>query len=291
MNVNDKIILVTGATGQQGGAVTRHLLADGWQVRAVSRDPGADKARWLRELGLEIKRGDLTSPGVVAQAMEGVYGVFAMGTPFEHGVEHEIEQGTTLGEAAKAAGVKHYIYSSVGGADRQSGVPHFVSKWQVEEHLRSLELPLTVLRPAFFMENLLGRATQRSEQGRTIAMPLAPETRLQMIAVDDIGGLTAALFAQPQRFIGTALEIAGDELTMPEAAARLAAALDERVEYERIPYATVRQQSNDMALMYEWFEHNGYRADIDDLRNLYPNLHTFAAWAGETATTALNEAA
>jgi uncharacterized protein YbjT (DUF2867 family) len=291
MNVKDKIILVTGATGQQGGAVTRHLLANGWQVRAVSRDPGADKARWLRELGLEIKRGDLTSPGVVAQAMEGVYGVFAMGTPFEHGIEHEIEQGTTLAEAAKAAGVKHYVYSSVGGADRQSGVPHFVSKWQVEEHLRSLDLPLTVVRPVFFMENLLGRTTQRGEQGRTIAMPLAPETRLQMIAVDDIGGLTAAVFAQPQRFIGTALEIAGDDLTMPDAAARLAAALDERVEYERIPYAAVRQHSNDMALMYEWFDHNGYTAGIDDLRNLYPHLRTFADWAGETATRALKEAA
>jgi uncharacterized protein YbjT (DUF2867 family) len=291
MNRSDKTILVTGATGRQGGAVTRHLLDAGWHVRVISRDPGAAKARPLRELGLELMRGDLTDARSLPRALEGVYGVFGVGTPYEFGVENEVEQGVTLGDAAAAAGVEHFIYSSVGGAERHTGIPHFGGKSHVEEHLRRRGLPLTVVRPVFFMENLLGWSTARSERGLSITMPLDERTRLQMIAVDDIGGIVATMFGDPQRFIGGAWELAGDQLTMPQAAAELGQALSEPVGYERTSYDDVRRSSEDAALMYEWFDRAGYQADIAAVRGIYADLHDFAAWARETAAGALRHAA
>jgi uncharacterized protein YbjT (DUF2867 family) len=116
-------ILVAGATGRQGGAVVRHLRDGGFAVRALTRDPESDKARALREGGAEVARGDLNDAATLGPALEGVYGVFSMATPFEQGMDAEVRQGTTLGDAAQAAGVKHYVYSSVGGAERHSGVP------------------------------------------------------------------------------------------------------------------------------------------------------------------------
>jgi len=186
-------ILVAGATGQQGGAVARHLREGGFAVRALTRDPDGDKAQALRAGGSEVVRGDLSDRASLDAALEGVYGVFSMATPFEQGMDAEVLQGKTLGDAARAAGVRHYVYSSVGGAERRSGVPHFETKWQVEEHLRSLDLPMTIVRPVYFFENFGGWGLQPQEggEGYTLAMPLSPDATLQSVAVDDIGAFAA----------------------------------------------------------------------------------------------------
>ena len=275
---SDKTILVTGITGQQGGAVARRLHADGWRVRGLTRDPDAERARPARELGVELVAGDLTDEPSLAAPLAGVYGVFAMATPFEKGMENEVAQGNTLGNVAAVAGVKHYVYSSVASANRKTGIPHFDSKALVEEHLKHLDLPLTIIRPVYFMENLVTWAAQHNDEGLIVPVPLSDTTRLQMIAVDDVAAIVALTFAQPEKYIGKAFDIAGDELTMPDAANVLGAAIGEPVRYVQVPWDTVRGQSEDICLMYEWFERKGYSVDIADVSKMYPELLDFRAW-------------
>jgi uncharacterized protein YbjT (DUF2867 family) len=285
---SDKTILVTGITGQQGGAVARRLHADGWRVRGLTRDPDSERARPARELGIELMTGDLTDEPSLAAPLAGVYGVFAMATPFEKGMENEVAQGNTLGNVAAAAGVKHYVYSSVASANRKTGIPHFDSKAIVEEHLKHLDLPLTIIRPVYFMENLVNWGA-RTDEGLIVPVPLSATTRLQMIAVDDVAAIAALVFAQPERYLGTAFDVAGDELTFPEAAAVVSAGLGEPVRYVQIPWQTLRDQNEDFYLMYDWFERTGYSVDIEDLRKAYPELLDFRAWVARGGARPLTE--
>lgn len=271
-------ILVAGATGQQGGAVTRHLLARGFAVRGITRDPDTAKAQWLRGAGVELVRADLTDRAVVDGLFDGVTGVFSVATPFEDGFDAEIAQGTTLGDAAKAAGVEHYVYSSVGGADRDSRVPHFETKWAIENHLRGLGLPLTIVRPVYFFENFAGWSLQPSGDGYSMAMPLSPDRSLQAVASDDIGAFVAMAFADPAVWVGREFELAGDERTLPAYAEAIAADIGARVDYVQVPWEGLREQSEDLYRMFDFFEREGYAADIAALREQYPGLHTFDGW-------------
>lgn len=216
-----KIILVTGATGQQGGAVAQSLLRQGQKIRVLTRNPA--KAAPLARAGADIVTGDLTDTTSLENALNGVHGVFAMSTPFEAGMDAEIRQGTMLADAAKRAGVVHYVYTSVGSANRNTGIPHFESKWKVEQHIRQLGLPATVLRPVWFMENF-GTYFRPSTEG-LLVLPLRPVTKLQMIAVKDIGEFGAAAFLRPTEFLGQTIDLAGDELTMPQVVIHLSRTL------------------------------------------------------------------
>ncbi len=290
---SDKTILVTGVTGMQGGAVARRLRADGWRVRGLTRDPGGKRTGSLRELGVEIVGGDLTDESSLVEPLRDVYGVFAMATPFEKGTGNEIAQGRTLGDVAARVGVRHYVYSSVGSADRKTGIPHFETKVAIEKHLDGLDLPLTIVRPVYFMENFLTFATQRTDEGLAIAVPLRGDTTLQMIAVDDVAAIVGIVFARPDRFIGKAFDVAGDELTFPAAALALGAAIGEPVRYVQVPWQALRDQNEDFYLMYDWFERKGYDVDIEDTRDLYPELLDFGAWLarGSAQTLATAQAA
>ncbi len=151
MAAQKKVFLVTGATGQQGGAVAQSLLGQGQKIRVLTPNP--DKAAKLAKAGAEVVKGDLTDSGSLERALQGVSGVFAMSTFLEAGMDAEVRQGIAPADAAKKANVLQYVYTSVGGADRNSGVPHFETKWTVEQHIRQLGLPATILRPVWFMEN------------------------------------------------------------------------------------------------------------------------------------------
>jgi uncharacterized protein YbjT (DUF2867 family) len=278
----DKTILVAGVTGRQGGAVARRLLADGWSVRGMSRQPDGARARAMQALGVEVVGADMTDRESLEPALRGAYGVFAMATPFEKGEPDEATQGRNLGDAAAAARVGHYVYSSVGGADRRTGIPHFESKAEIEAHLASLGLPLTIIRPVYFMENFVFFAMERAGVlGYRISMPLAPDRPLQSVAVDDIAGVAAAAFADPLAWIGDDLELAGDERTLPGYAAALSGRIRVPVDYVQVPFETVRARSEDQYLMYRWFQEAGYAADIPWLRTRYPGLRDFQTWLDE----------
>src|SRR5215208_2386624 len=184
-----RLILVSGATGQQGGAVARSLLEGGFGVRALTRDPEKSAGKELAGLGAEVASGDLEDASSIERVLDGVHGVFSVQQFFEAGYEGEVRQGVRLADAAKSAGVEHYVYSSVGSAHRETGIPHFESKWEVEEHVRGSGVSYTVLRPVFFMQNW--EFMREPILGGTLPQPHTPGKPFQMIDAEDIGEFVA----------------------------------------------------------------------------------------------------
>jgi uncharacterized protein YbjT (DUF2867 family) len=263
MNKTD-VVVVTGATGHQGGAVAHALLSQGYRVRAVTRKPESDLARALAAKGAEVVQADLDDSASLDRALAGGWGVFGVQNTWEAGVEHEEEQGKRLAERAKQAGIKHFVYTSVGSAHRKTGIPHFDNKWRVEEAVRGLGFPShVVIRPVFFMENFLSPWFKPAIDQGTLAMAVRPDTVLQMIAVEDIGKYGALAFEQHEKLNGQAIDIAGDQKTMPETAAILSKATGKPVAFQRVPIEEIRKFSEDYALMLEWFDRVGYDVDIN----------------------------
>ncbi len=273
---DDRLILVTGATGHQGGAALRHLRERGFPVRAITRDPEKPKARSLAAHGVEIVRGDLEDSASVMRALEGVYGVYSVQN-WQDGAEAEVRQGIHLADAANRSAVSHFVYSSVGSADQNTGIPHFDSKFRIEEHIRGTGLSYTIFRPVFFMENWLGM--RGGIDKGTLALPLMPETRFQMIAVEDIGAFVAMAFEHRGKWQGRAVDIAGDDLSMTELAEAFSRASGHEVKYQQAPWDRFEQQAGpEMAVMYKWFQNVGYHVDISSLRDERPQLMKFDAW-------------
>ena len=272
---NGRLVLVTGATGQQGGAVARSLLGRGFGVRALTRDPEKPEAKVLAESGAEVARGDLEDRSSLDRALEGVYGVFSVQNFWEAGYDREIEQGKRLVGAAKAADIEHYVYSSVGSAHRETGIPHFDSKWEVEEYLRGSGVPFTILRPVFFMQNW-GMFGKDQILGGTLAQPLDPDKPLQMLAAQDIGVFATLAFENPEEWIGREVDLAGDEMTMPEVAGTFSRVVGREVGYYRVPWDQFEENAGEEAtVMYRWFNDHGYEADITALREEHPGLIAF----------------
>jgi uncharacterized protein YbjT (DUF2867 family) len=271
-------ILITGATGNQGGAVLRNLIGKGFTLRAMTRKPDSDAATALVNHGVETVVGDLDDNASLERALAGAWGVFAVQNTWEAGVEKEEEQGKRIAEAAKKAGVQHYVYTSVGSAHLNTGIPHFDNKARVEAKLKSIGFPsFAIMRPVFFMENLLSPWFM---QGDKLVTSLSPTTKLQMVAVADIGKLGARMFTHASEMNGAEVDLAGDAVTMPEAAKTIGAALGKPLEYMQIPVAEIRKNSEDFALMLEWFERTGYSADIPGVARKYDlALTTLADWA------------
>jgi uncharacterized protein YbjT (DUF2867 family) len=254
-----KTIAIAGATGQQGGATLRALVGKGFTLRALTRTPNSDAAKALQALGAEVVKVDFDDEASVRAALKGAWGAFAVQNTWTAGVEGEEAQGHRFAKAAKAEGVQHYVYTSVASADRQTGIPHFENKFRVENTVRGLGFPsYTIIRPVFFMSNL---PSPWFLNGDKLVSTLKPTTVLQMIDVPDIGQYAALAFTDP-RFQNLELDIAGDAVTLPDAAATLGKALGRTIEYVQIPIAEVRRNSEDFALMLEWFEAVGYDADI-----------------------------
>jgi uncharacterized protein YbjT (DUF2867 family) len=260
---DSKTVLVSGATGQQGGAVARELLAHGHRVRAMTRKPQGSQAQSLARLGAELMQGDLDDEASISKALAGAWGAFAVQNTWEAGVEKEEIQGKRFAKAARAAGVQHFVYSSVGSAHRKTGIPHFDNKWRVEETVRSLGFPShVVIRPAFFMENLLSPWFKPGIDGGKLMIGIKPQTVLQMIAVEDIGKYVRWAFDNHQKLNGRAIDIAGDARTMPDTARIIGAAAGKTVEFVQVPIEEVRKFSMDFAIMLEWLDRVGYNADI-----------------------------
>ena len=269
-----RVILVSGATGQQGGAVARSLLERGFAVRGLTRDVEKAEARELADLGAEVVSGDLEDRSSIDGVLEGVHGVFSVQQFMEVGVEGEVRQGVQLADAAQAAGVEHYVYTSVGSAHRDTSIPHFDSKYEVEEHVRASGVPYTVLRQVFFMQNW--EYMREPILGGTLPQPLDPDKPFQMVAVEDIGVFAAMAFENPEGWIGREVDLAGDELTMPEIADTFSRMIGRQVDYFQTPWDQFEEQmGEEYTVMYRWFDEHGYEADIVGLRKEHPGLISF----------------
>jgi uncharacterized protein YbjT (DUF2867 family) len=276
-------VLVVGATGRQGGAVARLLLESGHRVRALTRNPGSQRAASLHVLGAELHEGDLDDRKAVRRAADGVDALFLMTTPFEEGVEAEARQGRRAAEAARDAGVKHLVFSSVGGADHATGVPIFESKRAIEAYLAQLGLPFTVVAPPYFMENLLAPPSLASLRAGALSLPLPPGRRLQMVALADLANLVRLVLERPGELAGRRIALASDELTGPEAAATLAGATGRDLDYSETPLEAVRARSEDHYRMWEWLGRVGHDTELGAVHQAFPEVswHSLAAWARE----------
>jgi uncharacterized protein YbjT (DUF2867 family) len=259
-----RTVLVTGATGKQGGAVARELLSrGGYRVRAMTRKPDSPNARALKDQGAEVVEADLNDDASLRKAMDGAWGVFAVQNTWEAGVEGEEEQGHRQARLARDAGVQHYVYTSVASADRKTGIPHFENKSRIEDTVRSLGFPShVILRPVFFMENFLSPWFKPAIDQGQLMMAVKPETSVQMIAVDDIGKYGGWAFDQHEQLNRREIDIAGDSKTMPESARIIGQTAGHPVAFAPPPIEEVRKGSADFAAMLEWFDRVGYDADI-----------------------------
>jgi len=274
-------ILVTGATGQQGGAVARELLARKHTVRAMTRNPESDAAQALARQGAEVVKGDLNDAASLRRALQGAWGVFAVQNTWEAGVEGEEVQGKRIAELARKAGVQHYVYTSVGSAHRKTGIPHFDNKWRIEETVRGLGFPShVILRPVFFMDNFLSSWFKPAIDQGKLMIALKPTTVLQMIAVKDIGKYGLLALEKAEVLNRKEIELAGDAHTSPEAGQILSKAAGRTITFEPVPITEVRKASEDSALMLEWFDRVGYNADIAGNAKRYGiKPTTLAEWA------------
>jgi uncharacterized protein YbjT (DUF2867 family) len=271
---NERTIVVTGATGRQGGAAYRHLQKKGFKLRALVRDPNSNQARQLMGNGEEVFQGSLDDPDSLMRAMEGVYGVFSV-QPY---TANETKQGVAVIEAAKRQGVSHFVYSSVGSADEATGIPHFDSKVKVEEHLRSSGLQYTIVRPVFFMENWQGGFGESIRSGQ-LQQPLNRTANLQMVAVDDIGAFAVLAFEHPGKWKNRTFSLAGDELSMQQIADAFSRVTARKVKYVQVSWDQFEKNMGpELTVMYHWFEEKGFHFNIEEVRREYPVTHTFDRW-------------
>ena len=280
--MNNKTILVIGATGQQGGAAARHLLNAGWKIRALVRDPRKDAAQVLEKQGAELVRGDLYDRASLDNALEGVYGAFGVTNYWlpDVGYEGEIKQGKSLADAANEAGVEHFVYSSVGAAHRGMGQMHFESKWIVEQYIEEIGLAHTILRPAAFMNNLEWRRA-RISNGILESLGIRQDKSTQLIAADDIGAIAAIVFSDPEQFLGTTLEIAGDELSEAQQAETFSRVIGRPVKLEPARTMDGYDPNEEQIAGTRFFDWEAYTADIAAVRKMYPGLRKLEQYLRE----------
>ncbi|WP_433286520.1 NmrA/HSCARG family protein [Pseudonocardia sp. CA-142604] len=270
MSPADRTILVTEATGQQGGASARCLLADGWHVRALVRDPSSRAATRLAMAGAELVIGDMDDRDSVDAAVRGVHRVFSVQPAFiaPDFAENELQRGLSVADAAEAGGVRHLVYASVASADRATGIPHWEIKWEIEQHIRALGIPTTVLRPVMFMENIADPT--HGVNGTDPLVPTIPrDVSVQLIALADIGAFAALAFADPDRFLGRTIELAGDELRVDQ----ILAATGRATGHDVATAAPARRVPSKMMPSF-----CGWQADIPALRRIHPGLLDFDTW-------------
>ena len=213
-------VLIFGATGNIGGTAARELLKRGWQVRAVTRTPDSEKAQALAKLGAEVVQADMEERASLEQVFDGMKRVFSVQNWMKSGVEGEIRQGKLVADVAQSVGVEHLAYASAGNGDRDTGIPHFENKIVVEDYMRDLRLPFTIVRPTPFMELMTEKefypamATWGAEP-KIVGWDLP----LPWVAVHDLGQAVANIFEDPEKWIGRDVAMCGDIKTLGESQA------------------------------------------------------------------------
>jgi uncharacterized protein YbjT (DUF2867 family) len=266
-----RTFFVAGATGKQGGALARQLLARGQRVRIYTRKPGGPPARLLQRLGAELHAGGFDDLRPLIRVLSGCDGAFAMASFVEAGVQAELQHASNLFEAARDAGVPHLVYTSMAGAERATGVPHIDSKGEAERRLARAGVPYTIVAPVFFMENWL-RVLPAAVARGALGYPLPALRVLQQVAVDDVAAFARTALEHPAEFENRRVEIAGDALTMEETAATLARAVGRALEYRAVPLEVLWTRSELLGRLCAWLDWEGTHVDVERLRGRYRDV-------------------
>ncbi len=297
---DDRLFVVTGATGTQGGATANALLNSGRRVRILTRNPDAPAAKALAARGADVAKGDLNDPASLVPAFAGAYGVFSMQRPDMDNSDSERRHGFALIKAAHDAGVTHVVHSSVCQAGTHESFPrwkegywsrkYWMDKWDVEEALRAANFKYwTTLRPSFIMENFKHNKAQYlypqlHKQG-VLLTPVKPDARIQLIAGDDIGAFAVAAFANPAKFHAKNIELVGDDLTMVGMADVLSKGLGKTVRSETVtPEAALAAGINPTwTRSQEWINDVRYQVDVSPLPAYGVPLMNFKDWVKKNA--------
>jgi uncharacterized protein YbjT (DUF2867 family) len=277
---NNKTILVTGGTGNQGGAVAKNLSAQGFPVKVLTRNPDSIKAKNLSKINIQLVKGDLNSVDTYRQFLKDVYGIFSVQT-FENGVGKEISQGIELATIAKEFGVKHFLYSSVAGANLNSGVPHIESKFKIENHIKQVGLPFTIIRPTSFYENFLIPQVKSGLLKGKLIQPVNENTILQYIASDNIGTAAIKIFENPEKFLGKTVPLAAEQLSSHEVAELFSEVLNKRIRYKKLPSLITRIFiGKSVYKMFKWMdkENRFLMEDVNLTRSEFSNIISLKTW-------------
>ncbi|WP_309111112.1 NmrA/HSCARG family protein [Saccharothrix sp.] len=277
------LVVVTGATGRQGGAVARHLLEDGRRVRALTRNPASPAARRLADLGAEVVKGDMADPDSLRPVFRGAHGVFSVQNSMISGLDGEVHQGRTVGDVAAEAGVAHVVYGSAGTGQPGTGVGSWESKLRVQAHLEALGLPLTVLRPMAFMELMTDKDFYPPVSAWHLMPKLVGEDRpLPWLTAQDLGAIAARAFAEPERFVGANIALASDIRTLAECRALWAERFGRRPRGFPMPvWLFEKFVGKDLTTMWRWLHDNP--TDVDPARTyeILPGARTVRQWLAE----------
>lgn len=278
----NRTIVVTGATGLQGSAVVRHLLANGWRVCALTRSPSGVKAQQLSLQGAKVIQGNMDDPASLLPVFEGAYGVFSVQNPILSGFEGEVRQGKNVADAVRQAGVQHLVYSSTGTGARDTGIPSWESKLIIEDYMKSLGLPLTILRPTAFMELMTEKKFYPAVSTWQI-MPklMGSATKIGWMCTDDIGFIAAKVFAEPDQFIGKELKLASDVLSIDECREIYRSVMGREPSrfpmplwvFERFGYI-----GKDLPTMWRWLREANHVFDTLSTQAVHPNALRVQEW-------------
>lgn len=282
MATEERTIVVTGATGLQGSAVTRHLLSNGWRVRALTRNSKSEKAQTLSALGAEIVQGDMAEPDSLVPVFEGAYGVFSVQNPVISGIEGEISQGKNVATVARQVGIQHLIYGSAGTGTRGTGVPSWESKYVIEGYMKSLPLPLTVLRPMAFMELMTEKKFFPAISTWHIMPKLMGSSRkVVWLCADDFGFIVAKAFAKPDQFIGKELQLASDIQSIDECRSIYREVTSKSPSRYRMPvwiFERLGFVGKDLSIMWRWLRGATFPMDTEITLAIHPDALSVRSW-------------
>ena len=277
---NNKTIFVTGGTGNQGGAVARNLIEQGFTVKVLTRNPNSIKSENLKKMNIEVVKGDLNNADTYREYLKNVYGIFSVQT-FENGVEKEINQGITLATLAKEFGIKHFLYSSVFGADLNTGVAHMESKFKIENHIKQIGLPFTIIRPTSLFENFLIPQVKKGILKGKLVQAIHRNTVLQYIAAEDIGKAAAKIFQESEMYLGKTIPLATEQLSTQEVADKFSEVLNKKIEYKKLPVLVTRLfLGKNLYKMFKWMtEISSFQKEVVDLtKKEFPNPISLKTW-------------
>ena len=271
---------VTGATGNQGGAVVRSLLNKGCKVKALTRNANSPAARVLKKLNADIVQGDLNNPSSYKEHLKEIDGIFCVLT-YENGIRKEINQGKELANLAKSYNVGHFLYSSVIGADLQTGIPHWESKWEIENHIKHLNLPHTIIRPAALFENFLIPAVKKRILKGILPSPLAKEVIQLFVSSYDIGNISTLIFLSPDQYAEKTILLSVEEISQENIASVFSNVLGQEIKYQKMPMVLTRLlMGRDLYKMFKWYNEN-YKSLIKNqtaFHKVFPNMLNLREW-------------
>lgn len=297
-----KVVAVFGATGAQGGAVAKALLGkDGFSVRAVTRNPDSDKAKALADSGMAVVKADLADPATLPAALDGAHAVFlvtdtwgllfgAAAGNMDKAVELEIAQGKAVVDAAKAAGVAHFVYSGLEDVEEMTRtedvsytVPHFDSKGRISKYAQDQGLNTTIAMYSFYADNFAGMmAPKKGEDGvLTLPYPMR-DVPMGLISVEDAGHAVAAIIQGGEAHYGKTYGLANESLTISEIADVMTRVSGKEVKYFDVPDDVYRTfpfpTADEMTNMFVWYRDERCVRSREETKALFPALRTFEQW-------------